>query len=44
MTDAKHEPAEYEKYERMKEKLRDLYQARRLKPAAQEQQDTDSQH
>jgi len=43
MEDAKYELEEYEKYEKMKEKLRDLYEAMRLKPAGQEQQDTDSQ-
>lgn len=39
--DAKHEIEEYEKYKQMKEKLGDIYQAMRLKPAGQEQGETD---
>lgn len=39
--DAKHELEEYEKYKKMKEKLEDIYQAMRLKPAGQEQGETD---
>jgi len=40
--DAKHELEEYEKYKEMKEKLRDIYQAMRLQPLKQEQDDGDS--
>ena len=43
MEDAKHELEEYEKYKKMKEKLEDIYQAMRLKPAGQEQKETDPQ-
>lgn len=39
--DAKHEIEEYERYKQMKEKLNDIYQAMRLKPAGQEQGETD---
>lgn len=39
--DAKHEIEEYEKYKKMKEKLNDIYEAMRLKPAGQEQGETD---
>jgi tetratricopeptide (TPR) repeat protein len=39
--DAKREIEEYEKYKKMKEKLRDTYQAMRLEPAGQEQGETD---
>jgi tetratricopeptide (TPR) repeat protein len=38
--DAKRELEEYEKYKKMKEKLEDIYQAMRLKPAGQEQGET----
>jgi tetratricopeptide (TPR) repeat protein len=39
--DAQRELAEYQKYKKMKEKLEDIYQAMRLKPAGQEQGETD---
>lgn len=39
--DAKHQIEEYEKYKKMKEQLSDIYQAMRLKPAGQEQGETD---
>ena len=41
VADAKHELAEYEKYQAMKEKLENLYQAMRLAPAGQEQGERD---
>jgi tetratricopeptide (TPR) repeat protein len=39
--DAKRELEEYEKYKKMKEKLEDIYQAMRLRPAGQEPGETD---
>lgn len=39
--DARHEIEEYEKYKKMKEQLSSIYEAMRLKPAGQEQGETD---
>ncbi len=39
MDDAKHQLAEYQKYKKMKDKLEDIYQAMRLKPAGQQQEE-----
>jgi tetratricopeptide (TPR) repeat protein len=43
MDDAKRELAEFAKYKKMKDKLEDVYEAMRLRPAGQPQEEPDSQ-